>query len=782
MRNGKSDAVTASVPEGNTRWASHAVFGIVCALVIGVFAWFAEPEAHLGLKNPPAKDSAYNLLVQGFRAGQLNLKVEPPPGFARLADPYHLAPDSAYMKELTDMSYHQGKLYLYFGVTPVLVLFWPYAVLTGHYLPDTDAVVIFFGWGLIVAAGLMHAVWRRYFPEVNILVATVCLLGFALGTQKVLSIWCSVYEVAIVCGFAFTMLAIAAIWRALHEPERRVRWLLLASLAYGLAVGSRPSLLFGLIILLLPVAQTWRAATAERSGRRIGLLLAAAIGPVMLIGFGLMLYNFLRFGSPFEFGWHYQLNDAYQITAQQFSPRFLWFNFRFYFLEPTHWSSHYPFIKAVPLLPLPSGHYDVGGVYGGALTNYPLLWLALATPLAWQGRPWEAVSGLRWFVAAAFLLFVTCALTLCLFHTASNRYDFDFLPALMLLAVTGVFGLERALVARPVWRRVARWSWCLLLAYSVVFNLLAGVQAYAEARRLIGNALLNQGRVDEAIMQYQKTLALWPESAIARAGLGNAFMKKQQLDEAIIQFQKALKLQPELPDAHVYLGDAFLQKGLVNEAITQFQKALNLKPDFAEAHNLLGYSLLRVGRVNDAIPQFQLALEIKPDFAAARNNLGGSLLQIGQADAAIAQFQRALDDEQNYSVYYNLGRAFYLKRMTTEALANYQKAIGLQPLFIPAQRDLAWMLATWPEPSVRNGDKAVALAVQANQLSEGKDPRVLRALAAAYAETGRFPQALATARQALELEQARSPSTLTNELQSEIELYQNNSPCRSTNN
>ena len=150
------------------------------------------------------------------------------------------------------------------------------------------------------------------------------------------------------------------------------------------------------------------------------------------------------------------------------------------------------------------------------------MWLALAAPLAWRGRPSEAVSVLRWFVATSFLLFVICALTLCLFHTASNRYDFDFLPALMLLAVTGIFGLERALVAWPVWRRTARWGWCLLLAYSVVFNLLASIQSYAVAKRLIGNSLLNQGQVDEAIIQYQKALTLWPESANAHAGLGNA--------------------------------------------------------------------------------------------------------------------------------------------------------------------------------------------------------------------------------------------------------------------
>jgi tetratricopeptide (TPR) repeat protein len=111
----------------------------------------------------------------------------------------------------------------------------------------------------------------------------------------------------------------------------------------------------------------------------------------------------------------------------------------------------------------------------------------------------------------------------------------------------------------------------------------------------------------------------------------------------------------------------------------------------------------------------------------------------------------------------------------------YQKAIELQPQFIPAQINLAWMLATWPEPSVRNGGKAVALAEQANRLSKDEDPLVLRTLAAAYAEAGRFPEAVATAKQALALAVTQSNTELTNALQTEIGLYQTHSPCRSIN-
>jgi len=152
-------------------------------------------------------------------------------------------------------------------------------------------------------------------------------------------------------------------------------------------------------------------------------------------------------------------------------------------------------------------------------------------------------------------------------------------------------------------------------------------------------------------------------------------------------------------------------------------------------------------------------------------------------DEAIVQYQKAIELQPRLPQAYNdLGNAFRRKGMAAEAMACYQKAIELQPQFIPAQINLTWMLATWPAPSVRNGGEAVALAEQANQFSKGKDPVILRALAAAYAETGRFPEAVLTAKQALVLAVAQPNTGLTNELQTEIGLYQTNSPCRSTNN
>jgi hypothetical protein len=156
---------------------------------------------------------------------------------------------------MLDMSYYKGRLYLYFGVTPALILFWPFTALTGHYLFHRQAVVIFCAIGFLASVGLLRALWQRYFAEVSVWVVAACALalGLATGVPMLLS-RSDVWEVPVSCGYMLAMLALGAIWCALHEPERRCRWLAAASLAYGLAVGARPNLLFGAIILLVPGA------------------------------------------------------------------------------------------------------------------------------------------------------------------------------------------------------------------------------------------------------------------------------------------------------------------------------------------------------------------------------------------------------------------------------------------------------------------------------------------------------------------------------------------------
>ena len=672
-------------------WLRRGLFGAVCAAVIGFFVWSAGP----GLLESGPNDAYYNLLVQGFQAGRLNVNREPDPHLAQLQNPYDPAANGPFVRNgrylAFDMSYFNGKLYLYFGITPALVLFWPYAALTGHYLSQTVAVVLFCSLGFLMAAILVYQAWRRYFPQASAWIAAtgIVALGLATGLLETLAS-CDVYEVAASCAFALTMLALAALWRALHAPERAVRWLLLSSLAYGLALGARPSLLFGAVMLFVPAIQAWRE-TAEQGSRRQPLLLAAAAaGPLLLSGLALMLYNQMRFGNPFEFGWHYALTDFQDKGARQFSPAFLWFNFRFYFLEPMRWIRHFPFIDTIGMGAVPPGYGTLGvDRYGGIFIDYPVVWLAAGFLLAWQARMPREFFTLRGFLVAVSLQFGACALLICFFVTASSRYEVDFLPALMLLAIIGIFLLDHALAGHSVWRRIARVGWILLLAYTVVFNVVASLGARVTYDCFAGNHLLNLGRTEEAIADFQKALKLDSTSAQAHDGLGNALVQTGQPGSAIAQYEKAIEFKPDLIEAHYDLGYCLLNIGRIQDAVAQNQIVLRLAPNFAKAHNDLGSCYLQDGRIPDAIAEFAKTVELAPDFPDGHNNLGYGFLQTGRVPEAVVQFQKAVDlDPQSVNFRCGLGNALLKAGKGTEAVTEYQKAVELDPALAGAHYEL----------------------------------------------------------------------------------------------
>ncbi len=266
---------------------------------------------------------------------------------------------------------------------------------------------------------------------------------------------------------------------------------------------------------------------------------------------------------------------------------------------------------------------------------------------------------------------------------------------------------------------------------------------------------------------------------MAYSNLGVALMQKGQVDEAIAHYQKALEIKADYADAHSNLCTAFLQKGQVDEAIAHCQKALEIKPDYADAHGNLGNAFLQKGQVDEAIAHYQKALEIKPDKADAYSNLGNAFLQKGQVDEAIAQYQKALQIKPDFSeAHYNLGNAFLQMQQVKEAIAQYQAALEIDPSNVAFQNNLALVLATSPTTSLRNGIKAIALAQQANQLSGGNQPLVLRTLAAAYAEVKRFPEAVETAQKALQLAKSQGNAALGETIESNLKLYQTNTPLR----
>jgi tetratricopeptide (TPR) repeat protein len=245
---------------------------------------------------------------------------------------------------------------------------------------------------------------------------------------------------------------------------------------------------------------------------------------------------------------------------------------------------------------------------------------------------------------------------------------------------------------------------------------------------------------------WTATIGNTSNNAFAHDNLGAALAQNGRVDEAIVQFQAALVIQPDYAVAHYNLGNALFQAGQADEAIVHYQRALAARPGYAEAHDNLGNVLFQKGQVDEAIIQFQKAAAIRPDNAITRFNLGNALLRKGRMD---------------------------------EAIAHYQKALAIQPGFVEAQGSLAriaWVLATSPNPSVRNGSKAVELAQQTDRLSGGENPAMTATLAAAYAEAGRFSEAITTAQRALQLASSQNNPPMVAALDAQLKLYQAGSP------
>jgi Flp pilus assembly protein TadD len=206
-----------------------------------------------------------------------------------------------------------------------------------------------------------------------------------------------------------------------------------------------------------------------------------------------------------------------------------------------------------------------------------------------------------------------------------------------------------------------------------------------------------------------------------------------------------------------------------------------MRPTDPDARVSLGNALLQKGRIDEAIAHYQQAITAQPDHFLARYSLGHALLEKGDLDGAIQVCRSALLlRDSDADCHTTLAIALEEKGNPAEAIPHYRKALELSPQSIPTLTNLAWLLATSQDASLRNGPKAVELARQADRLTGGANTLVLRTLAAAYAETGEFGNAIRTARSAMQLTRMHGEDSRTTDLDQQIRLYQLGIPYRET--
>ena len=278
---------------------------------------------------------------------------------------------------------------------------------------------------------------------------------------------------------------------------------------------------------------------------------------------------------------------------------------------------------------------------------------------------------------------------------------------------------------------------------------------------------------------WRTTLSRNPSCWMAHNNLGIVLFEKGQLDDAIVHYRTTLQMQPNFWDADYNLGTALLGKGHVDEAIFYCDKAVRMQPNDPDAQVALANALLQKRRIDDAIAHYQKAVAIRPDYFLARYGLGHALLEGGKFDAAIEHSRAALLIQPNNADCHTiLAIALDEEGQSVEAVKHYEKALQISPQSVSALNNLAWLLATGSNASLRNGARAIQLARQADQLSGGTNALVLRTLAAAYAEAGQFGKAIESARTAMQLGRSQRADSLVTELQQQIALYELALPYR----
>ena len=290
----------------------------------------------------------------------------------------------------------------------------------------------------------------------------------------------------------------------------------------------------------------------------------------------------------------------------------------------------------------------------------------------------------------------------------------------------------------------------------------------------LGIVLSEKGKADQAIEHYRRAVDLRPDYAEAHYNLGRLLVENGQVDDAIAHYERAAAINPADAEAQNNLGVTLFGIGRADDAIAHYQKALEIQPDYAEASCNLASALIAKGDFDGAIGRYTVCLAAIPDQEEARYNFASALLRRGRTDEAILQYQKVLQlHPDSADAHANLGSAWLAQRSVRDAIAEYTKALQISPENLAALSNLAWLLATSADPTVRNGSEAVRLAERADSASSRSDkhPTILRILAAAYAEAGQFAEAKETAQHALEAANIQGNTTLADALQGELALY-----------
>lgn len=390
---------------------------------------------------------------------------------------------------------------------------------------------------------------------------------------------------------------------------------------------------------------------------------------------------------------------------------------------------------------------------------FPLAAMALLASL------WALRRRTRGPLAAALFFGGTLFPTLGFFNLYTFRYTYvanhyQYLASLGLIAA--------ATAGAALWS--ARWP---------VRGRRAGLAAGVALLALLGFLSSRQCRkYTDVETLYRATIAENPGCWMAHTNLGLVLADRGRFDEAEIHHREAIRLDGTNSAVHNNLGRALAAQGRSDEALASYREAIRLDGANSAAHDNLGIALAGQGRVTEALAQFREAIRLDGANGTAHGNLGLTLAALGRLDEAEVHDREAIRlDARDAGARRHLAALLVATGRVGEALAEFERVLEQEPGDVATLKNAAWLRGTHPDPRVRDGAEALRLARRAAESSPG-DPECLDVLAAAYAESGSFADAVATARQAVERARQQGRGALAEAVTARLRLYEAGAPWR----
>lgn len=373
----------------------------VIVLLMGT-AWALVHVNPICIASPWPHHKQYQELVEVMAKGHFYLDTEPSNELMNAENPY----DTIYLQAngihyLADYAYYDGKYYVYFGVVPELLLYFPFYMLTGHHLPNYIAVFIFYCGFILSVFALYREIIRRWFVHTPYFIYLMtCVLTVLCGNYLFVIARPDLYDTPIMAANMFTVCGLFCWIKGKYSESSKIKRLcyFFGSLSMALVAGCRPQmLLFSLLALPLfwgdikkvifsysstASSDSNTTPSADPFGQRTAIYkllpdIFTLCIPYIIIAIGIMYYNAARFGSVFDFGATYSLTSN-DMTRRSFNLHQALLGLWHYFFRPPVISSDFPFLHGVQISSNSyMGKLNSEYTYGGILACNAFLWILL---------------------------------------------------------------------------------------------------------------------------------------------------------------------------------------------------------------------------------------------------------------------------------------------------------------------------------------------------------------------------------------------------------------------